>query len=68
MLSTLLTIVVFYLIAGSLFALLFVFRLVDQFDEQARGAPISFRLIILPAAILLWPFLVYRLLTKKNKL
>lgn len=65
MISILLNIVLFYLFAGFVFALVFAFRWVDKMDEQACGAPIGFRLMILPASILLWPYLLRRHL--KNK-
>lgn len=65
MLSLILTIVAFYLKAGFLFALIFVFHWVNQLDEQAVDTPISFRLIILPASMLFWPYLLYRVITKR---
>ena len=56
----------FYIIAGCIFALVFAFHWVDEFDEQAKDAPISFRMILLPASVIFWPYLLYRIKTKKN--
>jgi len=56
--SIILLLVLVYLLAGFVFALLFAFRWVDEFDEQADGAPLTFRLLIIPASALLWPYLL----------
>lgn len=66
MIDLLLTVALFYLAAGFIFALLFVFRWVDQFDEQAKGASIGFRLLLIPASTLLWPYLLRRKLKRKT--
>jgi hypothetical protein len=44
-----------YAALGVLFALAFVTRGVGRVDSAARGAPLLFRLLILPGAALLWP-------------
>jgi hypothetical protein len=49
-----------YAILGFLFGLAFVSRGVERLDPGARGATLGFRLIILPAAIALWPLLARR--------
>ncbi|HUM46122.1 MAG TPA: hypothetical protein PLD84_04285 [Chitinophagales bacterium] len=66
MIYLLLTLALLYLVAGFVFSLIFVFRWVDQFDEQAKGASLSFRLLLIPASTLLWPYLLRRRLKRKN--
>ena len=56
--SIILLLVLVYLLAGFIFAVIFAFRWVDEFDEQARGAPLMFRLLIIPASALLWIYLL----------
>lgn len=51
-----------YLLAGVIFGLPFVALWVDRIDRAAAGAPIGFRLLILPGAVALWPLLLSRLL------
>lgn len=55
-----------YLVIGILFALWFAFRKVDAFDEEAKGAPLLFRLLIIPASTVLWIYLLKRI-REKNK-
>lgn len=55
-----------YLAAGFLFAIWFAFSKVDELDEEARGAPLLFRLLIIPASALLWIYLLKRILEKKK--
>jgi hypothetical protein len=64
--SIILLIVQIYLLAGFVFALIFAFRWVDEVDEQAHGAPLTFRLLIIPASTLLWPYLL-KMLREKRK-
>jgi hypothetical protein len=45
---------------GLLFGLGFVTRGVERLDPAARGASRGFRLIVLPAAVALWPLLLRR--------
>jgi len=55
-----------YLIAGLVFAILFAFRWVNKFDEEANSAPLMFRLLIIPASIALWIYLIMRIREKKK--
>jgi hypothetical protein len=66
MINILLLTALIYLIAGFVFALWFAFRLVDHFDEQAKGASVGFRMLIIPGTVLLWPYLL-RMYLKKRK-
>lgn len=52
-----------YLAAGLLFGLAFVSFGVGRVDPAARGAPLQFRLIILPAVAALWPFMLVKWIT-----
>jgi hypothetical protein len=47
-----------YFLAGFIFALLFVFIGVNRVDEGAKGAPVSFRLLLLPGSMAFWPYLL----------
>ncbi len=49
-----------YAASGALFGILFVWRGIDRIDATAYGAPWTFRLLILPGAIALWPLLAMR--------
>ncbi len=49
-----------YAIAGVLFGMAFVWRGAGRIDPSACGAPWSFRSLILPGAIALWPVLTPR--------
>jgi hypothetical protein len=50
-----------YLLAGLVFALWFIWFGAHRLDGAAKGAGIGFRLMILPAAALLWPVLIVKL-------
>lgn len=52
-----------YLVVGAIFGLLYGLLFAGRLEPAARGAPAAFRLIIIPAAALLWPMLLVRLLT-----
>lgn len=47
-----------YVGAGLVFGAAFVLRGVGRVDEAARHAPMGFRLVILPGAVALWPWLL----------
>lgn len=51
-----------YLAVGAVFALVWITLLAGRADPGARGAGIGFRLIIAPAAMLLWPVLLLKAL------
>jgi hypothetical protein len=46
-----------YLLCGLAVGIPFVVWGVDQVDESAHGAPLGFRLLILPGTVALWPAL-----------
>lgn len=49
-----------YLVAGGLFALVFHLRGLRAIDAAARGAGFTFRLLITPGVIALWPLVAAR--------
>ena len=51
-----------YIAIGVAFGLYFIFRGINRFDHAAAGAAISFRLLVLPGAVGLWPWLLIRLI------
>lgn len=53
-----------YLGVGALFAIIFVFAGVQRIDPVANRAPIQFRLLIIPGAAALWPWLLRRLIRR----
>lgn len=53
-----------YLCLGVLFGLYFVFAGAKKIDASVSHAPFSFKLIILPASIVLWIYLLFKLLKK----
>lgn len=53
--QTILWLVVVYASIGGLVAVWFVMTQVGRVDAAAKTAPWSFRLIILPGAVALWP-------------
>lgn len=52
---------------GLLFALYFITRGAARVDPAAQGAPIGFRLLILPGSIALWPALWLRCIRAGDK-
>jgi len=49
-----------YVVAGVIFALLFLPRAVVRMDPRVGGAPRTLRLLILPGVVALWPLLAWR--------
>jgi hypothetical protein len=64
MLQTLLFLVVLYATVGVLFTVAFVTVGVGRIDPAARGAPLSFRMLIFPASTALWPLLAVKWLNR----
>lgn len=62
-----LLVTVAYLLCGLVFAIFFVTKVVTVVDEGAKGTGIGFRIIILPAVILLWPLLLKKWLKKRHQ-
>ncbi|MCI0738308.1 MAG: hypothetical protein L0Y72_04640 [Gemmataceae bacterium] len=49
-----------YLLAGLAVSVPFIWRGVDKIDASARGASLTFRLLILPGCVALWPWIIRR--------
>lgn len=58
--------VALYLGVGVIVALLFAVWGASATDHAAKGAGLPFRLIILPGAALLWPYMIGRLLSGRK--
>lgn len=55
-------IVVAYIVVGLLFGIFFAVSGVARLDPVAKGAPITFRILTIPAATALWPLLLIKLI------
>lgn len=64
--SVLIFVLAVYAVIGLVFALLFVSRGVQRVDPAAKGSPAGFRILILPGATALWPFLLSKWLRAKR--
>ncbi len=60
-----LTILGYYLILGGLFGAAFFIRGHAAIAPEARGAPMSVRLLWTPAAVVLWPLLAWKWLRRR---
>jgi|HubBroStandDraft_6_1064221.scaffolds.fasta_scaffold5859673_1 hypothetical protein len=49
-----------YLICGFVFAVAFVFKGAREIDEGAKGSSAGFKIIIIPASMVFWPFLLIK--------
>lgn len=57
-----------YFIIGVLFSIPFVSRFIEVIDEGVKGSHWTFKMIILPGCVALWPLLLVKLLnTRKSK-
>jgi hypothetical protein len=56
-----------YSALGFVFALSFAACGAAAIDEAARGAPLGFRLLIIPGSAALWPFLAIRWFQAKRR-
>lgn len=54
-----------YLTLGLAFAVPFAFGWAGRLDPGARGSSVGFRLLLLPGATLLWPWLVARVMRSR---
>ncbi len=56
-----------YFIIGIAIAIWFVFYKIKRIDVAAKGTSFWFKVILLPASILLWPIVLYKLSTLKKQ-
>ena len=55
-----------YLAIGSIVALLFVFFGIGRIDPSARGAPLTFRALVFPGVVAMWPLILRRWLSSRR--
>ena len=55
-----------YLMAGALFALVFLPRGVLAMDEGLRASPVMVRVLLVPGMMLLWPIFLRRWITGRG--
>jgi hypothetical protein len=66
-LEIILWMITLYLVFGLAFAIPFVLKGAGEIDEGARGATWGFKLIIIPATAVFWPFLLHKWIREKKK-
>ncbi len=64
--SPILVIVMGYIGAGLLFGVFFAVSGVARLDPVAKGSPITFRILTIPAATALWPLLLIKMLRQRR--
>lgn len=55
-----------YAVVGVAFAAWFATRGAGRLDPAATGGTGGFRLLLLPGAVVLWPYLAFRLLNRRR--
>ncbi len=55
-----------YLALGIFFAVYFVISGVARMDPVAKGSPVTFKALIIPGSIALWPLLAYKLIRRRG--
>ncbi len=55
-----------YLAIGSIFAVPFLFFGIGRIDPAAKGAPWTFRALVFPGVVAMWPLLVRRWLNSRG--
>ena len=55
-----------YIAAGLLFGVFFAVSGVARLDPVAKGSPITFRILTIPAATALWPLLLIKMLRQRR--
>ncbi|MCB0565123.1 MAG: hypothetical protein KDD01_12165 [Phaeodactylibacter sp.] len=70
--EALLTLVVnlffFYLLLGLFFALAFIWKGAEKIDPKTNDTSWFFKLLIMPGAIALWPYLLSKWVAKSKRL
>jgi hypothetical protein len=54
-----------YIVIGFCFALFFVFWGAEKIHHSIKGGGIGLKLLLLPASVILWPYLLKRIIQKK---
>jgi hypothetical protein len=55
-----------YVAIGSVLAVPFLIFGIGRVDHAARGAPVLFRLLVLPGVVALWPLMLRRWLSPRK--
>jgi hypothetical protein len=55
-----------YFFIGFAIAVWFTFSKVSKIDDAAKGTSFGFKLLLMPASILLWPIVLYKINTLKK--
>ena len=58
----------FYLLLGLFFALAFIWKGTGKIDPKAKDTSWFFKLLILPGAVALWPYLLSKWIAKSKRL
>ena len=58
--------VAIYLAIGALVALPFLTIGIGRVDQSARGAPWTFRILVLPGVVAMWPLVIQRWLSARR--
>ena len=66
-LSYLFTAISIYLVIGFLYYVAFIFKWAAQLDENAKGASVGFKLLLLPGTLVLWPVLFLKWKNRNKK-
>ncbi len=67
MVEFVLIVVLIYLLLGVLFVIPFLTKGMTKVDETAHGGTIGFKIIIIPGAIVFWPFLLKKWMKAHRK-
>ena len=55
-----------YLALGIFFAVYFVISGAAKMDPVANGAPVTFKALIVPGSVALWPLLAFKLIRRRG--
>ena len=66
MLAVILVLAGAYVALGVLFAVPFCFRWIGRVDPLAAAAGFGLRLLLVPGSVVLWPLLLWKLLTGRS--
>jgi hypothetical protein len=55
-----------YLVIGSIVAVPFVLFGIGRIDPSARGAPLTFRALVFPGVVAMWPLILRRWVSSRR--
>lgn len=65
--SLIVLVLAIYIAVGLLFGVFFAVSGAARLDPGAMGSPITFRILMIPAATALWPLLLVKILKKREE-